>query len=189
MDWIESLLPFLIFLFYLWSQVRKARRKAQPAPTASVERAEAPPPPRAPPRRTPFELLIEQIQAAAEAEREADAPTFPSPRPQPAPTASPLPGAASEFELTGAFEHDRHGFGPENPFSEEAFERLPLGLDITEHPAGHLDAGPHVLRSDQASTGPHPLVTMLRNPGAARRAVALKEILDGPRSKRPYRRP
>lgn len=184
MELLESFLPLVIFLLYLLSQVRKARRNAQtqPPPIEPADRAED----RAAPRRTPFEELVRQIQEAAEAEREAATPS-----PRPAPGASPI-RPDPEFRAVGSFEHEQHGFGLENAFSEEAFEQLPRGLDITEHPPGHLDAGPHALRPPTTVKPPkeaHPLLATLRHPDSARQAFVLKEIFDAPRSRRRHRLP
>jgi hypothetical protein len=90
----------------------------------------------------------------------------------------------------GAFEHERHGFDPSSPFSEEGFEHLSLGGDVTEHAPGHLLHDPHGLHPNaEPPKQPHPLVARLRQPGSARDALALREILDAPRARRPFRRP
>jgi hypothetical protein len=109
----------------------------------------------------------------------------PAPRalvPVPAPPSRP---GTPEFHEPGGFEHDRHGFTLESPFSEEAFEELARGADVSEHAPGHLDYDPHRLaRPLETPTRPHPLIARLRRPGAARDAFALREILDAPRSRR-----
>ena len=189
MEWLESLLPLVIFAIYFLSRLRKAARQPQrqPAPqdphlvTQTPEAREeaadgAPSPPPTERPATPFEALVQQIQEAA---REAARDTMGEPRPEP-----PEP----EFQPVGAFEHEAHGFGPDNPFSEEAFEQMPRGADIAEHATGHLDYDPHDALPDVTPhteptprAAPHPLVARLRRPSTAREAVVLREILDRPR--------
>ena len=180
MEWLESLLPILIFIVYFLSQFRKRRPKTPP-PAPNGEFAPAP----AAQKPTPFQELLRQIQEAAEAsQRESPQP---EPVPSPAPSAIPSPSAPSEptpdFHPVGGFEHDAHGFGPANPFSEEAFERQPPGAPPPAHAPGHLDYSPHTplrqpTRRAPASTSS--IVERLRRPGGLRDALILQAILDRP---------
>lgn len=182
MDWIENLLPFVLLFIYFLSRLGKNRQRQGRAAAPSAPRTE----PEAQAAPTSFEELIRQIQKAAEETRTAQKPTPAAPRPsRPAP-----PPIGSDFRLVGGFEHEEHGFGPENPFSDENFERLPRGLDVTEHAPGHLSYDPHGIPRTPATPAPkrrHPLAERLRTPGSAREAFALREILDAPRSRRPRR--
>jgi hypothetical protein len=187
MDWFESLLPLLIFAIYFLSQLRRARQRAQRAASETPAASASPAPPATP---SPFEELIRQIQEAAresQQPRPAAPAAVPPPAPPPAPRlpARPLPVAGDEFRDVGAFEHDRHGFGPASPFSEERFEHLARGADVTAHAPGHLDYSPHgTLRPSDPQRQPHPLAARLKRPGTARDAFVLHEVLRTPRARR-----
>ena len=194
MDWLEPFLPFVLLALYFLSWIRKQGRQAQhtEGPSPSV--------PEAPRASTPFEELIRQIQHAseeakrAEAARRAEAtrPTSPlaqapgAVRSSPAPSSLRLAPSEPEFHALGAFDHEEHGFGPSSPFSEEAFEHLARGTDVTEHAPGHLLDDAHGLFGAEGLPTParHPLVERLRHPDAVRDAFALREILDTPRARR-----
>ena len=243
MDWLESLLPFiLLFIFFLSrlgrvrGQQRRAAAPGEPLTSAAPQR-----------KPTPFEELMRQVQQAAEEARQQQAAAGqPAAPPPPPPAAAPVrlaaraqefappPGAfapaarelaptaqtfvppaqafapaarelappgsrtlvpappapgqrgPAEFREIGGFEHEQHGFTPDNPFSEAAFAQLPRGQDLTEHAAGHLERSPHGLFARPAAPKRrHPLVERLRGqPGAARDAFALSVILGPPRARR-----
>ena len=152
-----DLLPFLFAAGYvLLRALAGAGKKKQAPPPTALDGSDRP--------LTPFEQLMKQIEEAVE-EQQAEQGAVQLPRETPTvrlpprPTVAPEPepefhevgGFDSEigFESEGAFEsaarspHEDHGFGLSSPFSEEAFEQLPRGLDITEHAPGHLDVSPH----------------------------------------------
>ena len=183
MEWLESLLPILIFIVYFLSQFRKRRRKTPP-PVPNGELAPA----SAERKPTPFQELLRQIQEAAEASQRET----PQPDPEPSITLSPSPAPSlpKSFQSVGGFDHEAHGFGPESPFSEEAFERQPQGAPSPLHATGHLDYSPHAplrqpSRKPPASTSS--IVERLRRPGGLRDALILQAILDRPhqRASRP----
>jgi hypothetical protein len=197
MEWLEPFIPLIILALYFLSWLRRQSARPQRPPSA--------PAPEGPRAETPFEQLIRQVQQAAEEAKRAEAaertatraPSEPAPPPArrtlPKPAPRRLPAAEPEFREVGAFEHEAHGFGPSNPFSEEAFEHLPRGADVTEHLPGHLLGGPHgALSSERTAsstrtaepTRQHPLVERLRAPDSARDAFALREILDAPLARR-----
>ena len=196
MAWLDTLLPLILLALYFLTQLRRGDKGKRRTPTPSDplttrdvegesdQSASAP---------TPFELLVRQIQEAAQEAQRAQAPPPPDPAPPPPPARRTLRPPASveprEFESLGGFEHERHGFGLDNPFSEEAFERLPRGADVTEHAPGHLDHDPHAPRGRRRSPRRparkgHPLAARLRETGDARDAFALREILDAPLARR-----
>jgi Na+-transporting methylmalonyl-CoA/oxaloacetate decarboxylase gamma subunit len=189
MEGLESLLPILIFLVYFLSQFRKRRLKTpQPIPNGEV----APAPVERKP--TPFQELLRQIQEAAEASQRETSRPEPAPAttlsPSPTPPPPVLSASAPEFHSVGGFEHDEHGFGSVSPFSEEAFERQPLGAPPPTHASGHLDYSPHApLRQStpRRSASTASIVEQLRRSGGLRDALILQAILDRPqrRSSRP----
>jgi hypothetical protein len=181
-DWIESLLPLLIFAIYLLSQLRSRRKPSAPAPEDAVEPAPSRPP-------TSFEELIRQIQQAAEA-KQAE-PARPIPEPIAVPTPAPVPPARiervdTEFRPLGGFPHEQHGFDESNPFSEEAFERLPQDPPPPAHAPGHLDYDPHGLRQPPTPVPPPAhasIIERLRQPGGAQDALVIQAILERPRQR------
>lgn len=99
-----------------------------------------------------------------------------------------------EFREIGEFEHERHGFGAENPLSEEVFEKQPAfvttgGTDpIGTHAPKPADiTTPLEVRKPDIS-GENTLAGILRNPQRAREAFILHEVFDGPRSQTRNRR-
>ncbi|OZC02730.1 hypothetical protein [Rubricoccus marinus] len=197
--------------FYLWNAVRKNKAKAQrqstAEPVASGETRGA----------TPFQDFMRQMDEAMreaagetvetrEVEKPLESPDTLEAKPVPSSTvpASRIPASrVEEFHAQGSFgaerdfssaaqtPHEVHGYGLDSPFSEERFERLPRGRDVTEHPPGHLDAGAH----GRARPLPRRLSVAgqwrerLRDPKEAQDALVLSEIFGGPwKARRPHKR-
>ena len=202
MEWLESLFPLLLLLIYFLARARKraAKRQAAAAETPTAET----PGVQQPKRPTPFQEILRQIQEAAEqpqaekarAEQQEQASGAPNtvvatsspevvlPQPPPAPSLD-----KPDFHKQGEFEHDEHGFGAENPFSEERFEIQPASPPPPAHAPGHLDYDPHESLGRTSAPSiqgrkPHPLVKSLQNSSGLKEALILKEILDPPRSLR-----
>ena len=178
MDALADFLPLLFVLVYflLGARRRKAHREKQQQildsadPTIATQNAAKQK------RSTPFQEFIRQMEeamqeASGEPVRAApEAETVSAPPAVPVPEARALPPERpSAFHAMGSFErelsfeqakrppHEIHSFGPDSPFSEEAFEHLARGLDITEHAPGHLAASPH-----QSLGSPHQTPTVSR---------------------------
>ncbi len=199
MEWLESLLPLLLLLIYFLAQVRKrgaARKAAAKTPTVETPTSETPGV-QASRKLTPFQEIIRQIQEAAEqAQAEQQAPTpatantvAETPEVVLPPQPSALSLERSDFHNLGGFEHDEHGFGQENPFSEENFENQPASPPPPAHAPGHLDYDPHESlwgRSAPSITGrkPNPVIKRLQSSSGLKEALILKEILDPPVSRR-----
>ena len=201
MDFPVELLYFLFLAVYFVlgalrkSQQRKRQRAPGPAggdPTT----IQAP---------TPFEEFVRQME---ESMREASGlPAQPEPEPievgpqdpplpspMPVPTRRPVTGLSREpeFRDIGSFAgesvfesertpaHERHSFGLDRPFSEEAFERLERGRDITEHAHPSLAPLPPARRPSRAENWRD----RLTDPKHAQDALVLKEIFSGPWSPR-----
>lgn len=193
MESLVDLLPLLfIGLYYLLTSRRKARLKQ-----AARTRAEAPQEdlissePNAP---TPFQAFLEQLEEAmaesAEGSRTelTDVPAVPKPAPIPAPRLETIPveqiparatpdfrPVAGSFDSPVAVDHDQHGFGQENPLSEEVFERQPAFSARRRRANSSYD--PHGLRS--APNAPPPARDWhrrLQHPAAARDAFVLQTI-------------
>lgn len=193
---MEDLLPLLAIAAY-WiiravrgSNKKKGARPAAPVATGKKAVKKAP---------TPFEQLMAQLESALEepnAEPSDSAAAVPPPRPverqaerPPAPRAMPKPPRAvpigfdsSDTGDTGGFDHDRHGFGRENPLSEEVFESRPR---FAPRPATQARPryDPHDLKRAPAPPPRRRAVSWaerLRDPAAAREALVLKTIFEGP---------
>lgn len=188
MEWLESLLPLLLLLIYFMAQVRK--RGAKPPPVAGEAHEVEPPR-----KRTPFEEIIRQIQEAAadaQADRQGVVPETTTVFAGAPPPSMPPPARSadtSEFHGLGGFDHETHGFGAVNPFSEESFEMQAPSPPPPAHERGHLDYSPHSTLGDVAEVSGrgrkrHPLVARLRTADGLRNAFIMKEILDRPVSRR-----
>ena len=210
MDRLESLLPLLLLLIYFLAQLRKRSAKRQAAavetPVAETQAAEIQaaetPDVQQPKRLTPFQEIIRQIQEAAEqAQAEKVLAGQQTPGPAAADTVAeiqevvlpPQPSALSlersDFHEQGGFEHDEHGFGAANPFSEERFEKQPASPPPPAHAPGHLDYDPHESQGGTSApsiTGrkPNPVIKRLQRSSGLKEALILKEILDPPVSRR-----
>lgn len=207
MEWLESLFPLLLLLIYFLALLRKRAAKRQAGavetPAAETPTAEAPiaetPGVQQPKKLTPFQEILRQIQEAAE---QAQAEKAQTEQQKPGPAAAdtvaeiaevvlpPPPSALSldrpDFHEQGGFEHDQHGFGAANPFSEESFEIQPPSPPPPAHAPGHLDYSPHATLGGISAPSlpgrkPHSLVNRLRSSEGLKEAVILKEILDRPR--------
>ena len=193
MDSLLELLPLLfVAAYYLLrarsraAQQRQARQR-QTAPQEPLIDGEREP--------TPFQSFLQQVESAmAEAAGEAPARETdqrleverePLPSPLPAPPAKPVrPAPPPEFRAPiGSFDsvrppsHERHGFGAENPLSEETFEHLPPQPAPRRERAAY---DPHDLAARQRSA-PRRLTVAdwrrrLADPAAAREAYVLQTI-------------
>jgi hypothetical protein len=185
---LVDLLPLVfIALYYLLAGRRKAKQRE-----AARQRTEAPQEALVQHERsgevrsdTPFESFLEQLETAmAEAGGiETEARTVES---------TPVPPAAIEtvpefqtpkgsFDAPDAVDHEAHGFGAANPFSEESFERAPA---YSAPPAsGDPGYDPHQLQPPRPTrrTPTAPAWSRrLNDPQTARDAFVLQTIF-GPR--------
>lgn len=206
MEGLVELLPLLfVAAYYLLRGRQRAaqKRERQEAPQQALisdgvegahERVSEP---------TPFQRFLQQMEEAVseaageplETDKRLEVETNPLPSPLPAPPTKPVrPTAlqtASSFQApTGSFDssrpvdHDWHGFGDENPLSEQAFEKRPSQQPA---PAGRRPVyDPHEL-APQPSRLAEPADVdwrrRLRDPVTAREAFLLQTIF-GPRGGR-----
>ncbi len=179
MEGLADLLPLLfIGLYYLLSARRKARVRK-----AAQNRVEAPQTELVPDEAqtsTPFQSFLDQLEQAMQ-----DANGVSVAEDAPAPEAD-LPTATSEFHaVTGSFDapdavdHEVHGFGSDNPLSEERFEKAPAFTQPRSASPRSYD--PHGLsRPPVSATARATWRRRLRDPEAARDAFVLQTIF-GPR--------
>ena len=191
MEALTDLLPLLfIGLYYLLAGRRRAKQKK-----AAQQRVVAPQEPLVddePRASTPFQSFLAQLEEAVEEAQQMQRPEpvaqpEPPPPPEivpPAPIVGrPLPSLGSpefhavrgSFDATEPVDHDAHGFGDENPLSEEAFERAPAGAPRRRAPRKAYD--PHGLRRTAPSpTGVDDWHHRLNDPTTAREAFVLQTI-------------
>ena len=202
---MDALIDFLPLLFVGAYYLLAGRRRAQQK-RAMRERAQSPDdspladdaPRDAPPREaTPFRSFLEQIE---EAMAEAAGEPGPDPHPEPLavqPVVEPLPeatsapglGRAPEFHpVSGSFDslapvdHAAHGFGADNPLSEEAFEAAPA--HGAPSPGGDRGYDPHGLRPPpKTGRRRRDWQARLNDPQAAQDAFLLQTVF-GPRGGR-----
>ena len=196
-DALAEFFPLLLLLvYYLLTGRRKAAQRK-----AAAQRQEAPQRELisdGPPEPTPFQSFLDQLEhAMAEANGQpspsAPAPSPPEPpaterderpeteRPARPPRPAPHPPVTPEFKpVAGSFDavtptdHEAHGFGAENPLSEEAFERRPASVLA---PRRRREYDPHGLRPPPAATpAPTGWRQRLADPTTARDAFILQTV-------------
>ncbi|MEM1057307.1 MAG: hypothetical protein AAGI52_17455 [Bacteroidota bacterium] len=205
---MDEILLYLLFVvvYFVLGGIRRRNQKRQQQRAPKIPGAEQAPSgeERAP---TPFEQFVEQMEEAMR-EAAGEPPREPEPEPievkaqeAPPPPALPIPtkrpvtsvGGRTEpefrdlgsFQAETAFEsswespHERQGFGLDQPFSEERFEHLARGRDITEHDHAPLFTPPPA-RSSRTERWRR----QLADPKQAQDALVLKEIFSGPWSPR-----
>ena len=196
---MEDLLPLLLVAAY-WA-VRALRSRSAKAVKRTPEAAGSTPGGSQAP--TPFEQLMKQLELSLQEPRAEGEATDASPDRPPveparpverhaerdsAPRAAPKPpravpigfgdSAVGDFE---GFEHEEHGFGAANPYSEETFERRPSFAPRPKRRDADYD--PHGLRTRSAASPRRGAVSWserLHDPAAAREALVLKTIFEGP---------
>ncbi len=195
MEGLLDLLPLLFVAAYYLLRGRKRVQDRQRATQASRAEERTVSAPKGP---TPFQQFLQQLdEAVSDAARPAyedSTPELPPrPSPLPAPPAKPVRPASEFHAITGSFDalapvdHGRHGFGAENPLSEERFEqRAPQSRTVKRGPL----PDPHGLRPAPAAP-PLPELphwrAKLRDPKAVKEAFVLQTIF-GPRGGRNYDR-
>lgn len=185
---LGDLLILLIFLAPLLRRIFGGKPQQKPRPLPPPEqrtRRQA----EAEPVDDPLAEALRQIRAAlGEEPKHSEA----EPKIETAPSWTRLQSAEpdSEFHEVGEFEHDAHGFGRENPLSEEVFERRPAfvttgGTDpIGTHAPDTVDLStPLEVEKRTLKRGPS-LASILRDPQRAREAFILHEVFDRPGGRR-----
>lgn len=203
MENLVDLLPLLfIGLYYLLAGRRRAKQKAaarqrteapQDALITSESTASRPPGSGDPSGPTPFEAFLGQLEDAMAEANGIDREELPAPEPvPPARLAEPVtksPPKSVEFHApVGSFDaiapvdHEAHGFGAQNPLSEESFEHVPAFVEPARSRSREFD--PHGLR--KAPTPPRRRNfwrDRLHDPQTARDAFVLQTLF-GPRGGR-----
>lgn len=207
---MEDLIPLLLLAaYYLLAARRRAKQKKleaqrETAPQEALVSEDGAAQP------TPFQSFLEELEAAvAEAngiDREDDdaveAPEVArTPTPAPVPpspvVATPLPSLGSgefqappgSFDASHPVDHEAHGFGLENPLSEEAFEESPVFSPRKARerrafdPHGLRPAPPASTAGAAAATGVESWHRRLADPRTAREAFVLQTVF-GPRGGR-----
>ena len=187
MEGLVDLLPLLfIGAYYLLAGRRRAQRqkaaqqrRPEGQPVVSEERSE-----------TPFQSFLAQLE---EAMAEAANPGSSVPAPSEAetvelPPAPPAPDLeadsaleAATFERGGPNPHERHGFGSENPLSEEVFEQQPAFTETARAVTPVYD--PHGVRQPGSRAERTEWQQRLSDPKAAQDAFVLQTVF-GPRGGR-----
>lgn len=176
MEIFDALFPFLIMLIYFLASARKrAAKKGQQEATGETG-AKKP---------SAFEELLRQIQEAAEQAQN------PQPETVSVTEEDDVYELEQNFHDQSGFDHDEHGFGKSNPFSEEVFEQAPRDPAPPAHADGHLDYNPHGTPGSVIDSKPvrsrrrmHPAAASLLGASGLKEAFVLKQILDEPLSKR-----
>ena len=209
MESFADLLPLLLVgAYYLLRTMRGAKRQRPPAgaePTANAPSAptpfeqlmqqledalEEPQRQATPSDAEPVEpARLEALPSVGDTDHAGTArPVERQAEREPAMRAAPRPPRAVPiaFEppavFEEAFDHDAHGFGAENPLSEESFESRPAFS--SRHRPVAPTSGPRGRRAEnKAATARRPAsrwAARLHDPAAAREALVLKTIFEGP---------
>lgn len=182
MDFFDLLIFLVIFLAPALSRLFGKKNQKNPPQGVPSELA---------PSEQNEDSLGEALRQIREALGEPAQPEKPRPLPE-----APRPVVArqiGEFHSLGEFEHEAHGFGRENPLSEEVFEQRPAFQThgtterIRRKGLGDVDLStPLEVKTLTTSSRPN-FTRLLRTPKRAREAFVLREILDAPRSRRRLR--
>lgn len=176
MDVLAEFLPFLLLILYAVLRALRGRnRPQQPAPQPDTEGS--------PQRQTDLDELarhLEALMTGVPVDEKLTPPPPPEPRYEPE-----FHNAEVAVDESASFQHQRHGFGPENPLSEETFERQPAFVRVPR-PRDTPAFDPHQLKR-RAPQPPAPASrwrTRLADPQRAREAFVLKTILERPSKRR-----
>lgn len=196
-DSFADLIPVAVVLGYLFLKFagRSQRPEAPTAPRRTVRPAG-----RGTAGPTPFEQLLARLDEANGTTTTVQPPPLEPPPVQPRRPESPLftesrkavadyearTAAATAFRTVDAgrgfdaeargFEHERHGFGPQNPLSELAFQAA-RNADRRVANANSQAYDPHGLRTAPRSVPGPSIAARLAEPGALRDAFVLQTIL------------
>ncbi|GAB5535793.1 MAG: hypothetical protein Rubg2KO_20420 [Rubricoccaceae bacterium] len=168
MDFIADFFPFLLLLLYAVLQL--LRRRTSPETTAP----ESETPQDGSTGQTDLDELAKHLEALI-----TGSPVEAKPPPPPEPRYEPeFHNAEVEVNEALSFQHERHGFGAENPFSEESFERQPAFHRTRRSVDTTFD--PHELKRqpEPRTTPASSWRTRLADPQRAREAFVLKTILE-----------
>ncbi len=179
MEDLTEFLPFLLFLLYAILRVLRGRKRTSeqptPLPDVDVEASSAAQP------RTDFDQLARHLESLISGSP-VDAK---SPPPRPEPRYEPeFHNSEVDVDESASFQHEIHGFGAENPFSEESFERRKAFAPTPRVSASGFD--PHDLkRSSGVPEKPvSPWTKRLADPKRAREAFVFQTILERPRDRK-----
>ena len=184
--------PFQEALRQIRESLEEAQREQDGLPPASPSPASSPPD-RPAPARMPTRVPTSKVPTSK-------VPTSSVPKstvPKPTALSTKRSLQPTGFQRESAFQrnapaHERHGFGRENPLSEESFERrAAFGAQPAKKKRAAYD--PHGLRPIAApapptvAMTPETLLARLRRADSAREAAVLVEILGPPKSRQPRR--
>lgn len=179
MDAFAEFLPFLLFLLYAVLQVLRRRKQPEAPPSLPDSDNSA----GAPQRQPDLDELARHLEALMTGQPLESAPPPRKPEPRYDPEFQNSEVAVDE---SASFQHQRHGFGPENPFSEETFERQPAFARRRRPTDATPVYDPHGLKRP----APKPSVPAARwrerlaDPKRAREAFVLQTILERPQDRR-----
>ena len=139
------------------------------------------------PAPTPFRSFLDQLEEAmAEAAGQPTADVVPRPKPEPRlePALPPSPPRVTpprefrapmgSFDSAAAVDHDAHGFGRDNPASEEVFEQLPAFTEVGRRETPVFD--PHGLHTAGRPREKGVWQKRLSSPKAAQDAFVLQTV-------------
>ena len=172
MDFLVEFFPLLIFVVYAILRALSARKRPQQTGPESPNGELATQPGRP---ETSLEDLTRHLESLMGMEPERTPSPPPEPRYEPEFHSSEAP-----VDESAGFQHDAHGFGYQNPLSEQSFESLPAfaGAPRRDRSKKH---DPHRLKKSAAPPKPTSKWTKrLASPSRAREAFVLKTIFERP---------
>ena len=180
MDVLAEFLPFLLLILYAVLRALRGRKASpqQPAPLPDADVDE-----RTSPQRTDLDELARHLEALVSGRPIETATPPPPPKPQRVPE---FHNAEAPVNENDSFQHQQHGFGPENPYSEESFERQPAFVR-TRRSIDLAAFDPHDLKKRTPVAPPPPAsrwTKHLADPKRAREAFVLQTILERPQERR-----
>jgi len=179
-DALAEFFPLLLFILYALLRGLRGRKKApqQATPAPGVEPGQTP---QSAQPQTDFDELARHLESLISGSPVEAKPPPPPPEPRYEPE---FHSSEVEIDEAASFQHQQHGFGAENPLSEESFERQPAFAPTRRSAKTSFD--PHALkRQPEVPKAPASnWRTRLADPKRAREAVVLQTILERPQERK-----
>ena len=175
MEFLVEFFPILLFVLYAVLRAISARSKGANPNAAPEGRADAP----ERPQPTGLDELTRHLELLVGGDLQSE-PQRPKPKPEPR-YEPEFQSSEAAIDESASFRHEEHGFGRENPLSEQVFESMPAlsGSVARRDTPGVFD--PHALKKTaEPSRTRSRWRERLASSSGAREAFVFKTIFERP---------